>query len=47
VTGKKKFIQHISFPKTEESIYILNDMVSRKKQLMPLLSELVEKALAE
>jgi manganese-dependent inorganic pyrophosphatase len=47
VVGKKQFIHRISFPKTEDGIYILHDMVSRKKQLMPLLSELVEKALAE
>jgi manganese-dependent inorganic pyrophosphatase len=47
VVGKKKFIHRISFPKTEDGMYILHDMVSRKKQLMPLLSELVEKALAE
>ncbi|MDR1430233.1 MAG: putative manganese-dependent inorganic diphosphatase [Spirochaetaceae bacterium] len=43
--GKKQFIQRISFPKTEDGIYMLHDMVSRKKQLIPLLSELVEKAM--
>ncbi|MDR1210704.1 MAG: putative manganese-dependent inorganic diphosphatase [Spirochaetaceae bacterium] len=47
VAGKKQFINHISFPKTEDGIYMLHDMVSRKKQLMPLLSELIEKALEE
>ncbi|MDR1177732.1 MAG: putative manganese-dependent inorganic diphosphatase [Spirochaetaceae bacterium] len=47
VAGKKQFINRISFPKTEDGIYRLHDMVSRKKQLMPLLSELIEKALEE
>jgi manganese-dependent inorganic pyrophosphatase len=43
VAGKKPFLGHIHFPKTDEGIYILKDVVSRKKQLVPLLSELVEK----
>lgn len=33
----------IGFPQLEESIYVLTDIVSRKKQLIPLLSEQVEK----
>jgi manganese-dependent inorganic pyrophosphatase len=44
VAGKKSFTAHINFPVLEENIYILKEVVSRKKQLMPLLSELVEKA---
>jgi manganese-dependent inorganic pyrophosphatase len=44
VTGKKIFISHINFPMTERGIYVLKEVVSRKKQLMPLLAELVEKA---
>jgi manganese-dependent inorganic pyrophosphatase len=40
--GDKALISHISFPKAEEGIYLLKGIVSRKKQLMPLLSELLE-----
>ncbi|MDR3192735.1 MAG: putative manganese-dependent inorganic diphosphatase [Treponema sp.] len=43
VRGKKSFTGHISLPQAEEGIYILKDVVSRKKQLIPLLSELVER----
>ena len=45
VAGKKSFTTHINFPVLEEDIYILKEVVSRKKQLMPLLAELVEKAI--
>ncbi|MDR1636901.1 MAG: putative manganese-dependent inorganic diphosphatase [Treponema sp.] len=44
VTGKKSFTSHINFPSTGQGIYILKEVVSRKKQLLPLLAELVEKA---
>jgi manganese-dependent inorganic pyrophosphatase len=44
VTGKKSFTGHINFPVTGQGIYVLKEVVSRKKQLMPLLAELVEKA---
>jgi manganese-dependent inorganic pyrophosphatase len=44
VTGKKSFTSHINFPVTGQGIYVLKEVVSRKKQLMPLLAELVEKA---
>ena len=45
VEADKTFIGVLAFPKVEEGIYVLKDIVSRKKQLMPLLAELVEKAL--
>jgi manganese-dependent inorganic pyrophosphatase len=45
VSGKKSFTAHINFPVMEDGIYVLKEVVSRKKQLVPLLSELVEKAL--
>jgi manganese-dependent inorganic pyrophosphatase len=45
VTGKKSFTGHINFPITGRGIYVLKEVVSRKKQLIPLLAELVEKAL--
>jgi manganese-dependent inorganic pyrophosphatase len=44
VTGKKSFTSHINFPLTGQGIYMMKEVVSRKKQLMPLLAELVEKA---
>ena len=37
------FTQIIDFPRAEDSVYILADIVSRKKQLIPLLSEQVMK----
>ena len=37
--------QFIDFPQQEDSVYILRDIVSRKKQLIPLLSEQIEKLL--
>jgi manganese-dependent inorganic pyrophosphatase len=43
VAGEKSFTAQISFPRQTEGIYVLKDVVSRKKQLIPLLSELVEK----
>jgi manganese-dependent inorganic pyrophosphatase len=44
VAGKKAFTAQLNFPLMEEGIYVLKEVVSRKKQLMPLLAELVEKA---
>jgi manganese-dependent inorganic pyrophosphatase len=44
VEGDKPFISLLSFPKMDEGVYVLSDIVSRKKQLLPLLAELVEKA---
>ncbi|WP_304224142.1 putative manganese-dependent inorganic diphosphatase [Gracilinema caldarium] len=43
VEGEKTFIAQLTFPKLEDGVYVLKDIVSRKKQLMPLLAELVEK----
>jgi len=45
VEGDKGFTGTLSFPKSEEGVYVLKDIVSRKKQLLPLLAELIEKAL--
>ena len=36
-----KFTDFITFPKTEENVYYLQGVVSRKKQLIPLLTEQV------
>jgi manganese-dependent inorganic pyrophosphatase len=41
MSGDKAFINHINFPVTAGGIYELKGVVSRKKQLTPLMSELV------
>lgn len=41
--AEKNFEQSINLPKVEGSVYELRGVVSRKKQLMPILSELVER----
>ena len=37
-----KFLPFVTFPKQEDGIYFLKDVVSRKKQLIPLITEQVE-----
>ena len=41
ITGEKSFIDQINFPVTTDGIFELMGVVSRKKQLLPLLAELV------
>ena len=41
VYGNSKFIPLITFPKQEENLYFLQGVVSRKKQLVPLITEMV------
>ena len=43
VSAEKTFLPYITFPKQEENVYFLKDVMSRKKQLIPLLSELIER----
>jgi manganese-dependent inorganic pyrophosphatase len=43
IESDKRFLQTLTFPKEEDYIYFLKDIVSRKKQLIPMLSEQVEK----
>ncbi|NLK46475.1 MAG: putative manganese-dependent inorganic diphosphatase [Treponema sp.] len=43
ISGDSAFLQVIGFPKREESVYMLKDIVSRKKQLIPLLGEQIDK----
>ncbi|MDE5899018.1 MAG: putative manganese-dependent inorganic diphosphatase [Treponemataceae bacterium] len=38
----EKFQPFVTFPRLEEDVYFLKDVVSRKKQLIPLISEQVE-----
>lgn len=42
VSGEKKFMDFLHFPKLDDGIYFLKDIVSRKKQLIPIISELLE-----
>lgn len=41
VAGEERFIQFLSLPKKDEKVYFLKDVVSRKKQLIPMLSEIL------
>ena len=43
VAGEPKFEEVLNFPKRDKHIYYMKDIVSRKKQLIPLLSELIGK----
>ncbi|MCQ2610751.1 MAG: putative manganese-dependent inorganic diphosphatase [Treponema sp.] len=43
VASDKDFQSYINFPKMEENIFYLKDIVSRKKQLVPLVSEQIAK----
>lgn len=42
IASDPKFEPFVTFPKMEEHTYYLKDVVSRKKQLIPLLTEQVE-----
>ena len=44
VDADKEFLSLIGYPKAAPGVYVLKDILSRKKQLMPALFELVEKA---
>jgi len=43
IASEPNFESVIGLPKLEDSVYVMRDVVSRKKQLMPLLSEIVER----
>ncbi|GHV83454.1 manganese-dependent inorganic pyrophosphatase [Spirochaetia bacterium] len=43
ISSKKEFLQVMDFPRKEEGVFFLRGIVSRKKQLVPLLSEQVQK----
>jgi len=44
VEGDKEFVAMLRFPRLGERTFELKDVLSRKKQLVPLLIELTEKA---
>lgn len=41
IEAEKDFLPFIAYPKREENVYYLKDIVSRKKQLIPMVSEVV------
>ena len=43
IRGDRVFISQIRYPKMEENIYILKGILSRKKQLVPILMEIIQK----
>ncbi len=45
VVADKDFLALVNYPSEAEGVYVLKDMLSRKKQLMPAIFEIVEKAL--
>jgi len=44
IDADKTFLAQITYPKVSPGIYTLKDLLSRKKQLMPTVFELMEKA---
>lgn len=42
ITAPNDFLQTLTLQKQEDNIYFMKDIVSRKKQLMPILSEIIE-----
>jgi manganese-dependent inorganic pyrophosphatase len=42
IAGKDEFLQVMDFPRRDEGVFFLRGIVSRKKQLVPLLSEQVQ-----
>jgi manganese-dependent inorganic pyrophosphatase len=43
ITGNRDFINKIGYPRVEDNIFLLKDILSRKKQLLPYLMELVKR----
>ncbi|MFA5517698.1 MAG: putative manganese-dependent inorganic diphosphatase [Spirochaetota bacterium] len=43
VYGKDEFIKKIAYPELQENVYILKDVLSRKKQLMPFISDIIKR----
>lgn len=43
IKGKEEFIKKIEYPKYADHIYLLKDVLSRKKQLMPYISDIIKR----
>ena len=41
ISGEERFIQFLNLPKQDKGIYFLKNVVSRKKQLIPMLTEIL------
>jgi manganese-dependent inorganic pyrophosphatase len=44
VDADREFLAHIGYPKASQGVYVLKDILSRKKQVMPAVFEIVKKA---
>ena len=44
VSGENNFMPFLTFPRKENQVYFLKDVVSRKKQLIPMITEILESA---
>lgn len=42
ISSDEKFLPYITFPKLEDEVYWLKGVVSRKKQLLPLMTEILD-----
>lgn len=47
MSSEPEFWEAINYPRLERYLYQLDDVVSRKKQLLPLISQLLENAAAD
>jgi manganese-dependent inorganic pyrophosphatase len=47
VAGKKKFTDRIDYPELEAGIFEMRDVVSRKKQLLPYLTDCLQRMYSE
>lgn len=47
VAGKKKFTERIDYPEREPGIFEMRDVVSRKKQLLPYLTDCLQRMYSE
>jgi len=43
IMGKEDFIKKIEYPRFADHIYLLKDVLSRKKQLMPYISDIIKR----
>lgn len=43
IRGDRFFLNHLAYPKMEENVYLLKGILSRKKQLIPILMEIIRK----
>ncbi len=46
ISAEHEFYAYLSYPMQQQGVYILKDVLSRKKQLMPALTEMVQSALS-